>query len=185
MPTGLGAMAIAAVAVSGCGSARVINPKAIAFEPTVLGCSASPTECSSGNAALLSEWRRARNHLCPEGKADVLIKVNGAIVCVATLPSAGPSGIGVAMPSVVRARGEGAYFRAGEALAARNGCLARHRIAESGNNGPGSDLTHIGSRLAPAALERALVDSREPMPSFSRMPEPQRRALVYFLAQLR
>jgi mono/diheme cytochrome c family protein len=180
-------VAIGASLVSGCGGTHAVKPKAIAFEPTILGCSGSPTECTSGNDVLLRESREARNYLCPEDKPDVLIKANGAMSCVATLPSAGPAGIGLSVPSVVRAQGLGAisYFKAGEAVVARTGCLACHRIAGAGNPGPGSDLTHVGSRLPAAAIDRALVASPMPMPSFSRLPDPQRRALVDFLAQLR
>lgn len=179
--------AIGAFVLSGCGGTQTVRPKAIAFEPTIIGCSGSPAECTSGNDVLLRESREARNHLCPEDKPDVLIKSNGALVCVATLPSGGPTEIGLSTPSSVRAEGLGAiaYFKAGEAVAARTGCLACHRIAGAGNPGPGSDLTHVGSRLPRAAIERALVDSPAPMPSFSRLPDSQRRALVDFLAVLR
>lgn len=99
----------------------------------------------------------------------------------------GPVSIGLALPAAVRERGRGAvfYFRAGEATAARSGCLACHRIAQAGNDGPGTNLTHIGGRLAPAAIERALVDSPAPMPSFKDLPPSTRRALVDFLSALR
>lgn len=70
-------------------------------------------------------------------------------------------------------------------MVANSSCLACHRIGDAGNNGPGSNLTRVGARLVPTAITHALVDSRAPMPSFSRVPEPERRALVYFLAQLR
>lgn len=171
----------------GCGGQQVVKPKAIAFEPTIVGCSGPPTKCTSVTAAMLRESREARNHLCPADKPNVLIKANGVLVCVATLPSAGPTGIGLATPSAVQAQGQSAVasFKVGEAVAADSGCLACHRIAEAGNKGPGSGLTHVGSRLSPVAIERALVESRAPMPSFSRLPESERRALVYFLAQLR
>jgi ubiquinol-cytochrome c reductase cytochrome b subunit/menaquinol-cytochrome c reductase cytochrome b/c subunit len=136
---------------------------------------------------LLRESHEARNHHCPAHKPDVLIKTNGALVCVAILPPAGQTSIGLTTPSVVHAQGQDAVadFKAGEAVVATSGCLACHRIAASGNNGPGSELTHVGSRLPSAAIAHALVDSPVPMPSFSRLPDPKRRALVYFLAQLR
>jgi hypothetical protein len=179
--------AVGALILAGCGATQTVEPKAIAFEPTIIGCSGSSAECTSGNAVLLRESREASNHLCPRDKPNVLVKADGALVCVATLPSAGPTGIGVSIPSAVRGGGAGAVgdFAAGEAVAARTGCLACHRIAEAGNSGPGQDLTQVGSRLPPKAIERALVASPAPMPSFSRLPEPQRRALVYFLAHLR
>jgi menaquinol-cytochrome c reductase cytochrome b/c subunit len=136
---------------------------------------------------MLHESREARNHLCPPNKPNVLIKANGVLVCVVTLPSAGPTGIGMAIPSAVQAQGQGAVasFKAGEAVTANSGCLACHRIAEAGNKGPGSGLTHVGSRLSPVAIERALVESPAPMPSFNRLTGSERRVLVYFLAQLR
>ena len=179
-------VAIGAFVLSGCGGTRAVRPKAIAFEPTIIGCS-RPAECTSGNDVLLRESREARNHLCPEDKPDVLIKANGILVCVAMLPSAGPTEIGLSTPSSVRAQGLSAitYFKAGEAIAARTGCLACHRIGQAGNPGPGSDLTRVGARLLSAAIERALVYSPAPMPSFSHLPDSQRRALVDFLAQLR
>jgi hypothetical protein len=43
----------------------------------------------------------------------------------------------------------------------------------------------VGSQLSPTAIDRALVDSRTPMPAFSRLPKSERRNLVYFLSQLR
>jgi hypothetical protein len=180
-------VAIGAFVLAGCGATQTVKPKAIAFEPTIIGCSGSPAECTSATATQIRESREASNHLCPRDKPNVLIKADGTLVCVATLPSAGPTGIGVSIPSAVRGGGAGAVadFTAGEAVVARTGCLACHRIAEAGNNGPGPDLTHVGSRLPPKAIERALIASPAPMPSFSRLPQPQRRALVYFLAQLR
>ncbi|HEX4484380.1 MAG TPA: cytochrome c [Solirubrobacteraceae bacterium] len=63
--------------------------------------------------------------------------------------------------------------------------MACHRIAQAGNNGPGPDLTQVGSRLVSKAIERTLVASQPPMPSFTGLPPAQRRALVYFLTQLR
>jgi mono/diheme cytochrome c family protein len=177
---------LSALLLAGCGGQQVVKPKAIGFEPAILGCSVA-TECTSGNELMLRESREAEKRRCPADKPDVLVKANGVMRCVAELPSAGQTGIGLSVPGAVHAKGGGAVssFEAGEAVAARSGCLACHRIGGEGNNGPGSELTHVGSRLPPAALARALVDSPEPMPSFSRLPEGQRRALVYFLAQLR
>jgi hypothetical protein len=39
--------------------------------------------------------------------------------------------------------------------------------------------------LSSAAINRALVDTRAPMPAFSGLPESERRNLVYFLSRLR
>jgi menaquinol-cytochrome c reductase cytochrome b/c subunit len=38
-----------------------------------------------------------------------------------------------------------ATFVAGEAVVEQTGCAACHLIGDSGNNGPGPPLTHIGS----------------------------------------
>jgi mono/diheme cytochrome c family protein len=165
----------------------MVKAKAIAFESTITGCSGPLTKCTSANAAMLRESRAAGNHLCPADKPNVLIKANGALVCVATLPSEGPTGLGLATPNVVQAQGQGAVarFKVGEVLVVVSGCLACHRIGEAGNHGPGRDLTRVGSRLPLLRIARALVKSPAPMPSFSRMAESKRRDLAYFLAQLR
>jgi hypothetical protein len=175
------------VLLAGCGSQRMVRATAIAFAPKVVGCSGPLSRCTSGNAAMLQESREASIHLCPADKPDVLIESDGTLVCVAALPPVGPSSIGVATPIAVRARGPGAIadFRAGQAMVATTGCLACHRISGAGNKGPGPELTHVGARLAPAAIARVLVHPRAPMPSFSGLPGSKRRALVYFLAQLR
>jgi hypothetical protein len=88
--------------------------------------------------------------------------------------------------AVVRAGGTRlAEFDLGREVAAHSGCLACHRIGEDGNRGPGPDLTQVGSRLAPARIERALVDPTEPMPAFTHLPRQKFRALFVFLSLLR
>jgi hypothetical protein len=176
-----------AVLLSGCGSAKTIAPKEFVFEPRIVGCSGRPQECSSGTALQARELAEAHRHRCPEAEPIVLIRADGAFVCVSRSPAGRPTMIGASTPPVVRRRGASALseFKAGEAVAARTGCLACHRIGEAGNRGPGRELTHVGSRLQPGAIERALVASPAPMPSFSRLPAAQRSALVYFLAQLK
>src|ERR1700757_4231270 len=42
-------------------------------------------------------------------------------------------------------------FEKGKEVAAQSGCLACHKIGDNGNDGPGPQLTHIGSKLAPGA----------------------------------
>ena len=74
---------------------------------------------------------------------------------------------------------------AGRNLVAASGCLGCHRIGSTGNGGPGPDLTHIGDRLRPPALGRALVDPVAPMPSFEAIPAPKRAQIVQYLASLR
>jgi menaquinol-cytochrome c reductase cytochrome b/c subunit len=75
-------------------------------------------------------------------------------------------------------------YEAGKLVAAQSGCLACHKIGENGNSGPGPNLTNIGSKLAPAAIERTLDNPTAPMPSFRDLPEEKKTALVQFLSQL-
>jgi menaquinol-cytochrome c reductase cytochrome b/c subunit len=80
-----------------------------------------------------------------------------------------------------------ATFTAGELVVGQSGCLACHVIGENGNNGPGPPLTHIGSKLRPAAIASTLVNPTAPMPSFKGLSQqsPQKfQNLVNFLAEL-
>lgn len=70
-------------------------------------------------------------------------------------------------------------------MAKSSGCLGCHRIGSEGNDGPGPDLTHVGSRLPRPLIEKALDSSPQPMPSYVGMPTDQRAALVDYLAKLR
>jgi ubiquinol-cytochrome c reductase cytochrome b subunit/menaquinol-cytochrome c reductase cytochrome b/c subunit len=68
---------------------------------------------------------------------------------------------------------------------ASSGCFGCHRFMGDGNAGPGPDLTHVGSRLSPAQIERTLIHPTAPMPSFARFRDQNPRgfdALVRFLA---
>jgi menaquinol-cytochrome c reductase cytochrome b/c subunit len=76
-------------------------------------------------------------------------------------------------------------YEAGKLVAAQSGCLACHKIGENGNSGPGPNLTEIGDRLLPAAIERTLDNPTAPMPSFRNLPANKKSALVEFLAQLK
>lgn len=73
----------------------------------------------------------------------------------------------------------------GQAVFAQAGCLACHRLGDSGNNGPGPDLTGVGRRLNATAIRRALVNPTAPMPSYGALNGPDLRALVNYLAHLR
>ena len=77
-----------------------------------------------------------------------------------------------------------AQYEAGKLVAAQSGCLACHKIGENGNDGPGPNLSEIGSRLPAAAIRRTLDNPTAPMPSFRNLPEQKKAALVAFLAQL-
>ena len=76
-------------------------------------------------------------------------------------------------------------YEPGKLVAAQSGCLACHKIGENGNDGPGPELTDIGNKLLPGAIQRTLENPTAPMPSFAGMPEEKKTAMVDFLAQLR
>jgi ubiquinol-cytochrome c reductase cytochrome b subunit/menaquinol-cytochrome c reductase cytochrome b/c subunit len=102
--------------------------------------------------------------------------------------NAGPPGtIEMKTPASVIALGPKtvAEFNAGKAVAAQSGCQACHKIGEDGNSGPGPPLTHIGSRVYQAAIERTLVNPTSPMPSFAGLAPSKFTALVTFLANLK
>ncbi len=80
-----------------------------------------------------------------------------------------------------------AVFNAGKLVVGQSGCLACHVIGDNGNNGPGPPLTHIGSKLRPAAIASTLRNPTAPMPSFKGLAQqsPQKfQNLVNFLAEL-
>jgi menaquinol-cytochrome c reductase cytochrome b/c subunit len=76
-------------------------------------------------------------------------------------------------------------YEAGKLVVAQSGCLACHKIGENGNSGPGPQLTHIGDRLRPQAIERTLNNPTAPMPSFRNLPAEKKSQLVAFLASLK
>jgi hypothetical protein len=76
-------------------------------------------------------------------------------------------------------------YEPGKLVAAQSGCLACHKIAENGNDGPGPELTDIGSKLLPGALERTLENPTAPMPSYRNLDPEKKQQLVEFLAQLK
>ena len=98
-----------------------------------------------------------------------------------------PTAIEMKTPqSIVQAGGtQLAEYNAGKLAAAQSGCLACHKIGESGNDGPGPNLTNIGSRLARQAIARTLVNPTAPMPSFKNLPPKKFQAIVGFLSQLK
>jgi menaquinol-cytochrome c reductase cytochrome b/c subunit len=82
---------------------------------------------------------------------------------------------------------EVATFKAGELVVGQSGCEACHQIGANGNNGPGPNLTHIGSILRPAAIAATLRNPTSPMPSFAGLAtsEPQKFSdLIQFLGML-
>lgn len=98
--------------------------------------------------------------------------------------SAGPATLEIAPPRRLPAPPR-AGFLAGRSEVERIGCLACHQIGDQGNDGPGPDLTHIGSILSSRALSSVLVNPTAPMPSFESLPAASRSAIVDFLRQLR
>jgi ubiquinol-cytochrome c reductase cytochrome b subunit/menaquinol-cytochrome c reductase cytochrome b/c subunit len=82
---------------------------------------------------------------------------------------------------------EVATFNAGKLVVGQSGCLACHKIGENGNDGPGPNLSHIGSKLKAAAIASTLVNPTAPMPSFKSLAQTQPekfRNLVGFLSEL-
>ncbi len=73
----------------------------------------------------------------------------------------------------------------GRTVFAQAGCLACHRLDNSGNNGPGGSLTDIGDRFSRIGITRALLHSAAPMPSYRALSERDRRSLVAYLKSLR
>jgi quinol---cytochrome c reductase cytochrome c subunit, bacillus type len=78
-----------------------------------------------------------------------------------------------------------AQYEPGKLVVAQSGCLACHKIGENGNDGPGPELTDIGDKLFPAAIERTLDNPTAPMPSYRNLPAEKKQALVEFLSQLK
>lgn len=81
--------------------------------------------------------------------------------------------------------GRRAAFARGQTIAAQGGCLACHRIADRGNDGPGVNLTRIGARRSADQLERSLLMPRAPMPAYRNLPEDKLEDLLIFLGSLR
>jgi menaquinol-cytochrome c reductase cytochrome b/c subunit len=80
-----------------------------------------------------------------------------------------------------------ATFAAGELVVGQSGCLACHVLGSNGNNGPGPNLTHIGSLLPAQAIASTLINPTAPMPSFKGLEQqyPQKfQNLVGFLSEL-
>jgi menaquinol-cytochrome c reductase cytochrome b/c subunit len=98
-----------------------------------------------------------------------------------------PFAIEMATPAAVRQAGgqELAQFEAGKSVVASTGCLACHKLGDNGNNGPGPELTHIGSRIPRMGIARTLVNPTAPMPSFRHLPPKKFEAAVEFLSLLK
>jgi menaquinol-cytochrome c reductase cytochrome b/c subunit len=78
-------------------------------------------------------------------------------------------------------------FMAGELVVGQSGCEACHKIGDNGNDGPGPNLSNIGSMLPAAAIASTLRNPTAPMPSFKNLAkdQPQKfKDLVGFLSLL-
>ena len=98
-----------------------------------------------------------------------------------------PTAIELATPKPVKESGGSilAEFEAGKKVVAQSGCEACHKIGDNGNDGPGPQLTHIGSKLPAQGIARTLVNPTAPMPSFKNLPPEKFKAIVAFLSQLK
>jgi menaquinol-cytochrome c reductase cytochrome b/c subunit len=97
-----------------------------------------------------------------------------------------PNSVDLKAPAGLSAQ-QASVFHAGELVVGQSGCLACHIIGTNGNNGPGPPLTHVGSKLPPAAIASTLRNPTAPMPSFKGLAEqsPQKfQNLVNFLSML-
>jgi ubiquinol-cytochrome c reductase cytochrome b subunit/menaquinol-cytochrome c reductase cytochrome b/c subunit len=98
--------------------------------------------------------------------------------------------ISIPVPAAVAQQGQGMVkqWTAGRSVAAQSGCLACHKFAEDGNDGPGPPLGNIADRLPSQAIARTLINPTPPMPSFQTLQQqnPQKfNELVTFLSSLK
>src|SRR5213592_2836459 len=75
-------------------------------------------------------------------------------------------------------------YEAGKEVVAQSGCLACHKLGDNGNNGPGPELTHIGSRIPRAAVIRSLQIGPGIMPAYKDLPPAKQEAVASFLSYL-
>ncbi len=111
------------------------------------------------------------------------------IACIAFLTYSGastgsPNQVSLPPPAGLTAA-QTATFKAGEIVVGESGCLGCHVIGDNGNNGPGPNLTNVGSIRAPGAIAQTLKNPTPPMPSFANMPAKKFSNLVQFLSMLK
>jgi mono/diheme cytochrome c family protein len=75
--------------------------------------------------------------------------------------------------------------QAGKHLVATSGCLACHRIGDSGNRHLGPNLTRIGTRMSREEILSALKAGPGIMPSFQNLGERRLDEMTSFLAHLK
>jgi ubiquinol-cytochrome c reductase cytochrome b subunit/menaquinol-cytochrome c reductase cytochrome b/c subunit len=101
-----------------------------------------------------------------------------------------PTELTIPPSALVIAQGKTALsnFYLGRSVVAQAGCEACHKIGDNGNDGPGPELTHIGTRIPPQGIARTLVNPTQPMPSYGGsggLPPKQFSAVVEFLSDLK
>jgi mono/diheme cytochrome c family protein len=72
----------------------------------------------------------------------------------------------------------------GKRIVAQSGCLACHKIGESGNGSLGPNLTRIGARESRESILRTLKAGPGIMPSFQNLGEERLSRVASFLAHL-
>jgi len=119
------------------------------------------------------------------------IALAAALATIATIAYLTYSGANTGSPNTVSltppaslSPSEARTFSAGALVVGQSGCLACHVIGDNGNNGPGPNLTHIGSTLPAAAIASTLRNPTPPMPSFRGLPPQKFQNLVSFLSML-
>ena len=75
-------------------------------------------------------------------------------------------------------------YEAGKEVAAQSGCLACHKFGENGNS-LAPDLTEIGAKLPPPAIERTVRVGPSFMPAYADLPPDKFKDLIDFLSSLK
>jgi menaquinol-cytochrome c reductase cytochrome b/c subunit len=94
-----------------------------------------------------------------------------------------PNSVDMAPPASLTAN-QAQVFKAGALVVGQSGCLACHVIGSNGNNGPGPNLTHVGSLLPAQGIASTLRNPTPPMPSFRNLPPKKFQQIVGFLSEL-
>jgi menaquinol-cytochrome c reductase cytochrome b/c subunit len=117
----------------------------------------------------------------PERRPIAMTALLLTVVTMAYLTYAGanagpPSSIDLKVP---------AQYEAGKEVVAQSGCLACHKIGDSGNGTLAPDLTHIGSRIPRNAILRSLRAGPSIMPTFQSLGQKKLNEVADFLSYLK
>jgi hypothetical protein len=147
--------------------------------PTIVGVNVGQGESPSAALSFTVQWHSASGAVIRTFRLPTS-------TLTAPLEAGAPAALSLPVPPAVEQAGgrQLAEFKLGSEVVAQSGCLACHRIGDSGNNGPGQPLTHIGSTLTETQIEHALISPRAPMPSFKNLPATKLQAVVKFLSLL-